>query len=199
MTPLRQLYSHLVAEHAAGHSGELVTEFSDKGTQHSYIEFYEGYFEPHRAVSSILEIGVMTGASQLLWQQYFDSVTLTGIDLRQGFNKSLPFQSQLTHTVWHWGVDSTDAWAVPDLDQHQFVIDDGAHDLTSQICTLKNYWKFVKPGGTYFIEDIENNDNTQALREFISSWCQEPHRVDYYRGYTHRVDDRILAVTRGTL
>jgi hypothetical protein len=196
MTPLRAIYDTLVAEHAANTEGEMVTTFSDKGTMHSYIEYYERHFEPHRALASILEIGVMTGGSMLLWQHYFDSVFLTGVDLRKGFNQSLPFQDELKYVTWHWGIDSTNPDQVPDLKQYQFVIDDGAHDLESQIKTLKNYWQFVQPGGTYFIEDIENDANTEALRKFIADWVQEPHTVDYYRGFAHRSDDRIIAITK---
>ena len=54
MTPLRAIYDTLVAEHAANTRGEMVTVFSDKGTMHSYIEYYEQHFEPHRALASIL-------------------------------------------------------------------------------------------------------------------------------------------------
>jgi hypothetical protein len=196
MTPLRAIYDTLVAEHAANTPGEMVTTFSDKGTMHSYIEYYEKHFEPHRALASVLEIGVMTGGSMLLWQHYFDSVFLTGVDLRNGFNQELPFQQELTYAQWHWGIDSTNPDQVPDLKQHRFVIDDGAHDLESQIRTLKNYWQFVQPGGTYFIEDIEDDANTEALRKFIGDWIREPHTVDYYRGHAHRADDRILAITK---
>jgi hypothetical protein len=196
MTPLRAIYDTLVAEHAANTTGEMVTTFSDKGTMHSYIEYYERHFEPHRALGSVLEIGVMTGGSMLLWQHYFDSVFLTGVDLRHGFNQELEFQKELTWAVWHWGVDSTNSAQVPDLKQHQFVIDDGAHDLESQIQTLKNYWQFVEPGGTYFVEDIESDANTDALRKFVGDWITEPHTVDYYRGFAHRADDRILAITK---
>ena len=196
MTPLRAIYDTLVAEHAANTPGEMVTAFSDKGTMHSYIEYYEQHFEPHRALASILEIGVMTGGSALLWSHYFDSVCLTGVDLRDGFNQELEFQKELGQVTWHWGVDSTNPAQTPDLKQHRFVIDDGAHDLESQILTLKNYWQFVQPGGTYFIEDIEDDANTEALQKFIEVWIAEPHTVDYYRGFTHRADDRILAVTK---
>lgn len=196
MTPLRTIYNDLVAEHAANTAGEMVTTFSDKGTMHSYIEYYESWFAPHREQSSILEIGVMTGGSMLLWQKYFDSVFLTGVDLRNGFNQDLPFQSELCFATWHWGIDSTNPEHTPDLKQYQFVIDDGAHDLESQIRTLKNYWQFVQPGGTYFIEDIEDDLNTEALKKFIADWITEPHTVDYYRGFPHRDDDRIIAITK---
>ena len=196
MKTLREIYDYLVAEHAANSTGEMVTTFSDKGTMHSYIEYYESWFKPHRAQSSILEIGVMTGGSMLMWFEYFDSVRMTGVDLRQGFNQPLDFQTDLEHCEWHWGIDSTDLTQTPVLARHQFVIDDGAHDLESQIRTFRNYWQFVQPGGTYFVEDIENDANTEALREFVRTWVKTPHTVDYYRGHAHREDDRILAITK---
>jgi hypothetical protein len=87
---------------------------------------------------------------------------------------------------------------VPALGQYDFIIDDGAHDLESQIKTFKNYWQFVQPGGTYFIEDIEDDLATEALRKFVAAWITEPHTTDYYRGHAHRADDRILAITKGT-
>jgi len=198
MKTLRQIYTELVEQHAANARGEMVTTFSDKGTMHSYIEYYEKHFAPYREQASILEIGVMTGGSMLMWQKYFDSVFLTGVDLRVGFNQELPFQAELEHAVWHWGIDSTDPDKTPSLKQHRFVIDDGAHDLESQIKTLKNYWQFVQPGGTYFIEDIEDDLNTEALRKFIGDWIREPHTIDYFRGFAHRADDRILAITKDT-
>jgi hypothetical protein len=76
------------------------------------------------------------------------------------------------------------------------VIDDGAHDLKSQVQTLKNYWQFVEPGGTYFIEDIEDDISVEILQCFVQSWITTPHTTDYYRGHAHRQDDRILAITK---
>jgi hypothetical protein len=195
MTTLREIYNSLVSDHAHNASGEMVTTFSDKGTMHSYIEYYEKWFEPHRFDCSILEIGVMTGGSLLLWQRYFDSVVLAGVDLRNGFNQPLPFQATIC-ADWHWAVDSTDPQQVPELDQYQFVIDDGAHDEYSQIKTFQNYWQFVQPGGTYFVEDIESDASTAVLKEFVNVFVREPHTVDYYRGFAHRADDRILAITK---
>jgi cephalosporin hydroxylase len=197
MQTLREIYTELVAEHAPGSTGEMVFTFSDKGAMHSYIEYYEKWFEPQRDASSILEIGVMTGGSALLWRKYFRNVLLTGVDLRVGFNQELSFQEEIG-ADWHWGVDSTDPEQVPDIIKpHHFVIDDGAHDVASQIATFKNYWHLVKPGGTYFIEDIESDDSTQTISLFLKDFLKDqPHSTDYFRGFPHRQDDRILAITK---
>ena len=105
MKTLRQIYTDLVATHATSIAGEMVTTFTDKGREHSYIEYYEQWFEPRRHTPvQLLEIGVMTGGSMLLWQQYFDDVLLAGIDLREGFNRPLPFQDEIL-CMWRWGVD----------------------------------------------------------------------------------------------
>lgn len=196
MKTMREIYTELVAEYAANTAGEMVTTFSDKGTMHSYIEYYEQWFEPQRDECSIIEIGVMTGGSALLWRRYFNNVLITGVDLRAGFNQDLPFQSEIG-ADWHWGIDSTDPKQVPDIRPHHFIIDDGAHDVDSQIATFRNYWPLVKPGGTYFIEDIENDDSTQTISIFLKDFLKsQPHTTDYFRGFPHRADDRILAITK---
>jgi len=213
MNTLRQTYDDLVRTHASNTAGEMVTTFTDKGREHSYIEYYEQWFEPRRHQPvQLLEIGVMTGASMLLWQQYFDDVMLSGIDLREGFNQTLPFQADIL-ARWRWGVDSTDPAQVPDrwrwgvdstnpaqvpaLGQYDFIIDDGAHDGLSQCLTFQNYWPHVRPGGTYFIEDIESDTSLKNICLFLQGLLKDqPHRKDYYRGFAHRQDDRILAITK---
>jgi len=197
MKTLREIYELLVAEHAADATGEIVTTFSDKGRMHSYIEYYEKYFEPRRHDPvQLLEIGVMTGGSLLMWQRYFSDVMLAGIDLRDGFNQALPFQDEIL-CMWRWGVDSTDPAQVPALGKYDFIIDDGAHDAQSQISTFKNYWPHVADGGTYFIEDIEDDASMQNITMFMLGYLHnQPHHKDYYRGFAHRADDRILAITK---
>ena len=197
MNTLRQIYDDLVRTHANNTAGEMVTAFTDKGREHSYIEYYEQWFEPRRHEPvQLLEIGVMTGASMLLWQQYFDDVMLAGIDLREGFNTPLPFQADIL-AMWRWGVDSTDSAQVPALGQYDFIIDDGAHDGLSQCLTFQNYWPHLAPGGTYFVEDLESDTSLKNIKLFLKGYLQDqPHTTHYYRGHAHRADDRILAITK---
>jgi len=199
MKTLRTIYDQLLAQHAPEISGDAFRSFSDKGNVHTYIEYYEKYFEPYRSECSILEIGVMTGGSMLLWSQYFDSVFLTGVDIRPGFSTELPFQKDLELVTWNWKVDSTDPAQTPDLKQYRFVIDDGAHDLESQFKTFCNYWQFVQPGGVYFVEDIETEHNQQVLEAWIREWLSAQKisfEIEAYRGPRTRRDDQILAIKR---
>jgi hypothetical protein len=191
---LTETYRALLTEFDIAQGGEMVYRFCDKGHNHSYLDFYEKYFEPHRAHTSILEIGVMTGGSLLLWQRWFDSVRATGIDLREGYNETFAWQSEI-EAICHWGVDSTAAEPAVELDVYQFIIDDGDHTLSGQWATFKNFWDLVRPGGTYFIEDIESAANTAELRTRIETFMGDTVSIEHYRGHT-REDDQILAITR---
>lgn len=37
------------------------------------------------------------------------------------------------------------------------IIDDGGHTMNQQITSLEDLWKIVKPGGLYFIEDLQTS------------------------------------------
>ena len=67
---MREIYEDLVTHYNVDRkddSGEIVEQFSDKGTVHSYIDFYAQQFAPVRMYARMLEIGLMTGASMKLW------------------------------------------------------------------------------------------------------------------------------------
>jgi hypothetical protein len=191
---LTQTYDDLLKELAIPCGGEMVFRFCDKGHNHSYLPFYQKYFEPYRSSAAILEIGVMTGGSLLLWQRWFDKVETVGIDLRNGYNEIFPWQTEIVCTN-HWSTDTTNAASVPALNQYNFVIDDGLHTLDGQWQTFQNYWQFVKSDGTYFIEDIETEHNQQELQFRIQAWLGDAVQIEHYRGHT-REDDQILAITR---
>lgn len=191
---LKETYLTLLTELAIPLGGEMVYRFCDKGHNHSYLDFYERYFAPHRDHTSILEIGVMTGGSLLLWQRWFKSLRATGIDQREGYNETFGWQSEID-AICHWGVDSTADEPGIELNQYQFIIDDGDHTLNGQWATFRNFWDLVRPGGTYFIEDIETQHNTDLLRDRITQLLGDTVSIEHYRGHT-REDDQILAVTR---
>ena len=68
---LRELYNQLNEKYGRINARDTVDVFTDKGSVHTYIEFYESYFEPFQKKVSLLEIGLMTGGSLYLWKNYF--------------------------------------------------------------------------------------------------------------------------------
>lgn len=196
---LASLYDHLAKQYGSS-TGEMVFTFSDKGSMHSYIGFYEKFFEGKRQDVSLLEIGMMTGGSMHLWQQYFEKYSLVGIDISKSWNQQRPFQAALEtddRIELIFGVNSR-IDPPPELADRSFdfIIDDGDHSVLAQIDTFVNYWPLVKPGGTYFIEDVVGPTQAQALKNFLQS--KDITDIEHYLGLkNNRADDQIIAVTKG--
>jgi len=202
---LQQLYQEL-AEKYGNKTGEMIFTFSDKGSMHSYIEFYEKYFEPIRSNVSLLEIGMMTGGSMHLWQQYFDQYRLVGMDISSAWNTQRDFQTSIendSNITLLFGVNSRNSdipQAVKDQ-KFDFVIDDGDHSALAQMETFENYWPTVTEDGVYFIEDVVGPTQIQILKNFLAEYSTKhsvPLSIDHYQGFkNNRADDQILAISRG--
>lgn len=203
MKTLNEIYNELANTYGDKH-GEMVFTFSDKGAMHSYIDFYESYFVKKRDHVRLLEIGMMTGGSMHMWQQYFQDYDLTGLDLAQTWNQPRPFQAAVESDArirLLFGVNSTQG--IPDSiigQQYDFIIDDGDHSVQAQIKTFLNYYPSLAPGGTYFIEDVVGEDELNTLRKFVLSYREEQFQdftIRHYGGFKNgRRDDQILAITR---
>lgn len=199
MKTLKEIYEQELKEYGQC-SGEMVTMFSDKGTMHSYIEVYEKYFSVKQSNASLLEIGMMTGASMYLWQQYFKQYQLVGMDLSKYWNTKRPFQDSIeqdSNITLLFEVDSRSNNIPNKVKEMQFdfIIDDGDHSVLAQIDTFKNYWPFLKVGGIYFIEDVVGPVQADALKKFLSS--VKNVKVDHYLGLkNNRADDQIIIVEK---
>lgn len=138
---------------------------TDKSSRHhDFLDLYERFLEPIRYKrNTMLEIGVWTGGSLRMWEKYFPSSTVIGIDndpvakQHQGGRIQIETadQSRLDHLL--------------EIGQRfgpfELVIDDGSHLWDHQILTLKTMLPFVKPGGLYILEDIDT-----SLGAFAHRW-----------------------------
>jgi len=197
---LGELYNKLSAEYGSS-TGEMVFTFSDKGSMHSYIELYERYFEPYRNSVSLLEIGIMTGGSLLLWQKYFQKYQLFGLDISSSWNQVRPFQAGLesdSNIKLLFGYDSKDETTISMLQSHKFnfIIDDGDHSIDAQLKTFKNYWPLLESGGSYFVEDVASASGIVELKNFVNTYSGVKN-IEHYQGFKlGRGDDQILIITR---
>lgn len=201
---LRQLYDSL-ADLYGSKTGEMVFTFSDKGSMHSYIEFYESYFQDKKNDVSLLEIGMMTGGSLHLWQRYFDRYRLVGMDISRSWNSLREFQAELEDDpdiTLLFGINSRDP-ALPDSvsgKRFDFIIDDGDHSVEAQMDTFRNYWPLTADTGTYFIEDVIGPKQIDALKDFLQEYSEDYDvtlKMEHYQGFkNNRADDQILAVSK---
>jgi cephalosporin hydroxylase len=157
------------------------------GRGHTYIDFYDRFFRKFRNNKIvILEIGVYHGESLRLWEEYFPNATIYGIDIV----KARCYNSDRVKTFYG---DSTDKQFVEstfkDM-EFDMIIDDGSHRMNYQINTFNLFYKYIKEGGYYIIEDIQNVDF--ELPEFKK--LGECTVVD--RRAFKRIEDDVLLVYR---
>ena len=131
----------------------------DKGSKHTYIDFYEGLFLPLRSSElNLLEVGVHTGASLNMWRDYFfKAKNIIGLDITDK-HLSSKYESEWRGEIDLIVGDSTRQQILdqPLLKDHKFdiIIDDGDHYYENQINTFENLYNILKPGGIYVVEDV---------------------------------------------
>lgn len=152
---------------------------TDKGRS-GYHEVYERLFsESRKTILAVLEIGVGTlhprahssmvgygashyrpGASLRVWAEYFPNAHITGLDTQNDCLINEPrIVTHLANSTRRQEVDDALAENMFDL-----IVDDGDHEPSSQIATLQNCWRRVKPGGYYVIEDTWRKPNILAMQ-----------------------------------
>jgi cephalosporin hydroxylase len=132
---------------------------SDKGTTHSYIDAYMQLFEPLRSKPiTLLEVGVKSGASIKMWQEYFSTEGSKVIGVDVTLNR--PYQIDLKHPdIQLFLGNSTDAKFMAQFNDIDIFIDDGSHYIDDQIATMQIMLPRVKTGGVYVIEDVGYQTN----------------------------------------
>jgi SAM-dependent methyltransferase len=133
---------------------------SDKGTEegscHAFSEIYDTYlFDIKDDVRNVLEIGIWDGSSLNMWYDYFPNATIVGLDIedkRQYENDRI-----FCKIIDQSSTESLEAF-VTDCDTlFDFIIDDGSHHMRDQQITFSYFFKLLKPGGIYVIEDLHTS------------------------------------------
>lgn len=146
---------------------------TDKVTMHTYHDMYERYLPAlrNRRVK-LLEIGGLgctlaggPGPSYYTWLEYFPYAELYFIEpdgecvdkwrdkLRGAKMVVVGDQADEAFLEGFW---FSLAAADPDFG-FDVIIDDGGHMMDQQMTSLQTLWKAVRPGGTYFVEDLETS------------------------------------------
>jgi hypothetical protein len=138
-----------------------------KGSMHSYERVYESVFGPIRTEPlTIIEIGVLNGASLASWLDYFPNAKLIGVDTFQ----RVPARNVrvLHHSRVEW-IQHDSTTGTPDLPTADFVIDDGSHVKADQLATFQAFMPLARRA--YFIEDVLPSDWT--MTEFTGYTTKE--------------------------
>jgi hypothetical protein len=169
---------------------------TDKGLTHSYIDNVYGPIFDIISPQSILEIGIKSGASLVLWHKLFPNSVIVGVD-----NDLTNFNNQEAIKLLHAGkidVVENDAYGqlfVEELNHFDFIIDDGPHTHDSQIKAL-NFTQKLSQTGTMVIEDIYPRYN--ELSNLLSKSRKIPNAYSTFINmlpYKGRNDDLVFVIT----
>jgi len=146
--------------------------WGDKGTTHSYIDYYAEVLEPYRDTAKrVLEIGIAYGHSHNMWVEYFTKASIVGNDISDWFrHPNKPEGAYLDPRIYRIHGDSTDHAIWFDEGPFDVIIDDGSHMVEDQIATFKNLWPLLNSGGIYIIEDVKL-DALQTIADLDKSSC----------------------------
>lgn len=145
---------------------------TDKETNHAYItNFYEQEFLPFRNKEiKLLEIGIYTGDSLILWDKYFFNAQIWGIDIDDS-----RITTRIDSVNYLFG-DAYSQEVVGYLSNFDIIIDDGPHSFETQYKFIELYYPKLNKGGLMVIEDLHHNteliDELIKLAENLGAKCE---------------------------
>ena len=167
-----------------------------EGPGHCYIEcVYDDLFKKYKERQGhLLEIGIETGASLLLWYLYFSKMKIHGIDIddKRGDDRLKQFTIEQFDTTYL--SPSLKKYVENNLKKFDIIIEDGDHSWQSQVQTAINLFPTLKDDGVYLIEDIEYPAEVEhALIAELNPYI----RVYDNRDVTNQKDEVIFEIKKG--
>lgn len=177
---------------APDHVNPLLQYFNEHKEGHGvwkfihYFEAYERYFSRFRGKEThVLEIGVYSGGSLEMWQNYLGpQCKVYGVDIEprckayEGGSVRIFIGDQADRNFWKHVKQE-----VPVLD---IVIDDGGHEPEQQIVTLEELLPHLRPAGIYLCEDVTTSLNQFAA--YVCGFAQNINSLDWERDFQPNYD-----------
>ena len=147
---------------------------------HKYVDFYMLLFDPIRfKVRNMTEVGIASGQSLQMWIDYFSEARIWGIDKKYdkivfkwlSRNPQGPRVELRVADCYNEGRVARLNLANESMD---VIIDDAAHDRRKNLAMLIIFWRFLRPGGYYIIEDAgPPSDNMPPIRNEPTIWNEQ--------------------------
>jgi hypothetical protein len=172
-------------------------DWPDKNSSHSYIPLYEEILAPYRhTAQNILEIGLMSGESLRMWDDYFDG-TVYGMDCSvtplNGLANLKPIMAEGKHNIL-----IGDAADPMEIERYfngiklDVVVEDASHEVMQQLQIYYNLKPYMNKGSVYIIEDIQN---IEANRTFFEALDENKNiEIIDRRHIKNRYDDVLVII-----
>jgi len=189
---------------------ELANKYgTDKGTigptrgwdANNYTDIYASFLERYReSAINLLEIGLGVkgpywesrivqgknsgGASARMWYDYFPNGKIFGIDINEC--SYLDNDRISTFAADQGKQEDLDRFLnMVEVDHFDLIIDDGSHRPDEQQFSLGYLFKYLLPGGHYFIEDLSLNglEDGRAGRSASKRYQNTRSVLKYYQAH----------------
>jgi predicted O-methyltransferase YrrM len=141
---------------------------------HPYTLFYDSLFcEYVNEQLNIAEIGILHGASLLMWREYFPNANIYGFDNNPEYIEQFK-ASHGTNNVFLNHMDVSDKKNISDVFQntgiqYDIIIEDSTHLMDHQVNVIESCVNHLKPGGILIIEDVFKKYNEMAYIKKIEN------------------------------
>ena len=137
---------------------------------HKYTDQYAMLFDDRRfRVRNVTEVGVSGGQSLQMWAEYFPGARVWGVDLHL-LDTAVQIAASWSPRITLVEANSLNVTAVqaalPSIanETQDLIIDDGLHSPEANQATLGVFWRYVRPGGYYVIEDMPTGADVSGER-----------------------------------
>ena len=128
---------------------------TDKESTHHYLGIYDKLFAPFQDKEiNLLEVGVATGGSLKLWEDYFSKAFIWGIDIID----EIKYKYSERVSVSQFNIND---FYDDELWKFDVAIDDGSHFVEEQLHFIKLVWPGLNDNGLMIIEDVHDIENNK--------------------------------------
>jgi len=155
--------------HAVRQFTKMGMNATDKYWRHGYTPWYDhhiGQFQ--KARQNILELGVGTGVSLLLWRDAFKKSQIYGLDNHPEKSSELVFdKSRIKVFKGHQRHTHVVEGICDECKDFGIIIDDASHFPHDQKASFEVLWKYLKSGGVYVFEDTQYSYRKKYIKDSI--------------------------------
>lgn len=158
------------------------------GTCHEYTPIYwDLLHEKREQVKVVLEIGVNSGASLRVWEEFFPKAQIIGLDIRREclFNEGRIrcfYADQSNPESLRAALLEAGA-GFPCFD---LIVDDGSHEHDHILTSLTTLAPFLSWDGIYVVEDIRIDCHPELVGDHTpEGFCWSPYKAEPAMGGAH--------------
>jgi hypothetical protein len=143
---------------------------TDKASdRHGYLLAYENIVGHLRNEKfQLVEIGIFKGASVRMWEAFFQRADILGVDYHAEYLKETYLKdagARIKVVVGDQGSPEFLSRFAAEIDP-LIIVDDGSHIWEHQINTFRALFGVLRPGGFYFLEDIQTSFGAKYIEHY---------------------------------